>query len=129
MLSAVIYTGILCVFSFSMFFEKKKRREDTILNIHDLSSAINGTSESKQRPTLKEQIKVLFSDIPYICMFISAGLVFGTLGSIGTSLNVIVYIWGYEEVYILLIRSLVVTVPPLELLLGLYAQSSILLCL
>jgi Na+/melibiose symporter-like transporter len=69
----------------------------TILFVTENKNLETSDSEEEKIP-MGTQIKCLFTDLSYVCMFICASITFGLLGALGNVVSLVVSVWGYEEV-------------------------------
>jgi hypothetical protein len=96
MVSFALISGSLLVLSMLTFFEntdKNKALSGTDETILDL----NGSPIVDKIP-IKAQVKVLFRDKTYMGMLLSAAIVFGSFGGVGVGINLVMAVWGYDEV-------------------------------
>lgn len=68
--------------------------------------------------SVSNQLSNLFKDPPYVTLLIGFGVINASLGGLSAVLSPIVAVWGYEEVFLLLINFRILGLP--VLLLGLH---------
>jgi len=106
LLSHCVWSGILFTLICLFFFDKKKskRAKDNKIkriDVRQYNKEISGDSSPYTKTgklKFKLQLKGLFSDWCFICMFMSVGMTSGVMGGIGGTINETVSIWGYPEV-------------------------------
>jgi hypothetical protein len=47
---------------------------------------------------IMDQVRVLVKDKPYMGMCLSASIVFGSFGGSGVAINLVMSVWGFDEV-------------------------------
>lgn len=100
LIGGTIFLMILIFFHDNESYLKKHKKELKENNSKsDLSEKSEFSDDSfEEKIPFSKQLKTVFGDLCYFFMFISGSLIFGTLGGTANTLNVIVSIWGYEQV-------------------------------
>lgn len=79
--------AVVCFILTIFFFSENKQK----------GSSEDENNKEEEIPMMT-QVKCLFSDLGYVCMFISASITFGLLGALGNAVSLVVSVWGYKEV-------------------------------
>lgn len=79
-------------------FQKRLEADSDLTDLESDSQYSNYSVNNKNELPFSKQMKAVFTDPCYVCMFLSGSFIFGSLGGTANTLNAIVSIWGYPQV-------------------------------
>lgn len=105
MLTFAIIAGSWLLLSIFTFYEngqrphEKKKAKKERESLDSLTTKEDSTISKRNHVSVREQVKILIADKCYISMFLAAGIVFGSFGGIGVAINLVMSVWGYNELF------------------------------